>query len=207
MVIVQQHKSATYPPRTYFNASSGDVTLALAVDLTTAGEKLTHRAAGEKYIGFQIDANSEPIDVARGLYKFMKKRNARTLNIAGNGIYTLIKHGFTQEDINNFLCDVIEKVHQYWPIEKIFSGGQTGVDLAGAVVAQYLKIPALITLPNGYIQRFEDNKDITQTQEKVYEQINHWVSLLVELDKQRELTVDLQENNAVNRRIKRLTGN
>jgi hypothetical protein len=29
-----------------------DVTIALAVDLNTAGEKLTHKAAGEKYIGF-----------------------------------------------------------------------------------------------------------------------------------------------------------
>jgi hypothetical protein len=207
MVIVQESTSPKYPARTFFNAKSGDVTLALAVDLTTAGEKLTHTAAGEKYVGFQINPNSDPIDVARGLYKFMKKRNAKTLNIAGNGIYTLVKHGFTQEDINNFLCDVIEKVHQFWPIEKIFSGGQTGVDLAGAVVAQYLNIPALITLPKGYIQRFEDNKDITQTQDKVYEQINHWVEKLVKLDEERKLIVDLPENNGVNRRTKKLPGN
>jgi hypothetical protein len=190
MVIVQESSSPKYPARTFFNAKSSDVTLALAVDLTTAGEKLTRRAAGEKYVGFQIDANSDPIDVARGLYKFMKQRNAKTLNIAGNGIYTLVKHGFDQQNINNFLCDVIEKVHQYWPIEKIFSGGQTGVDLAGAVVAQYLNIPGLITLPKGYIQRFEDNKDITQTQDKVYDQINHWVGLLVKLDEERKLIVD-----------------
>ena len=57
MVVVQEHKSAKYTPRTYFNASSGDVTLAMAVDLNTAGEILTHKAAGEKYIGFLLDNN------------------------------------------------------------------------------------------------------------------------------------------------------
>lgn len=35
MVVVQEHKSVKYTPRTYFNASSGDVTLAMVVDLNT----------------------------------------------------------------------------------------------------------------------------------------------------------------------------
>lgn len=202
MVIIQEHKSEKYTPRTYFNATSGDVTLALAVDMTTAGEKLTHKAAGEKYIGFLLDENTQAIDVARGLYKFMKQRNAKTINIAGNGIYTLSKHGCDQAHINSFLCDVIEKVHQYWPIQKIFTGGQTGVDLAGAVVAQYLGIDALITLPKGYIQRFEDKVDVVQTKEQVEQQINHWVKSLETLDSNRSLNVDLPENKTNNKKAK-----
>jgi hypothetical protein len=201
MVIVQEHSSPTYPPRTYFNAKSGDITLALAVDLTTAGEKLTHKAAGdEKYLGFQLTAETQAIDIARKLYREMKKKNAKTLNIAGNGIYTLVKHGCDQAHINGFLCDVIEKVHQHWPIEKIFTGGQTGVDLAGAVVAKHLGIEALITLPKGYIQRFEDNKDVTQTKEQVEQQIEHWVQLLQKADSERNLEVDLPTNNVVNKK-------
>ncbi len=188
MVIVQEHKSAKYTPRTYFNATSGDVTLALAVDLTTAGEKLTHKAAGDRYIGFLLTEETKAIDVARDLYRFMKKKNAKTLNIAGNGIYTLSKYGCDQKHINAFVCDVIEKVHQYWPIEKIFTGGQTGVDLAGAVVAKYLDIPALVTLPNGYVQRFEDKIDRVQTKEMVEAQIESWVLLL------RQQDVDLKKN-------------
>ncbi len=182
MVIVQEHQSQKYTPRTYFNAKSGDVTVAFAVDLTTAGEKLTHKAAAERYIGFLLEENTEAIVLARQLYKFMKDRNAKTLNIAGNGIYTLSKHSCTQEHINNFVCDVIEKVHQYWPIEKIYTGGQTGVDLAGAVVAQYLDIDALITLPKGYVQRFENKIDITQTKEDIEKQIDYWCDKLKNLD-------------------------
>lgn len=182
MVEVKEHTSEKYTPRTYFNAKSGDVTLALAVDLNTAGEKLTHKAAAERYIGFLLTEETQAIDIARSLYRFMKQRNAKTLNIAGNGIYTLHKHGCDQAHINAFLCDIIEKVHQYWPIEKIYTGGQTGVDLAGAVVAQYLDIPALITLPKGYIQRFEDKIDRTHTKEQVEEQINKWVDVLKNQD-------------------------
>ena len=178
MVVVQEHKSAKYTPRTYFNASSGDVTLAMAVDLNTAGELLTHKAAGEKYIGFLLDNNIQAIDIARDLYRFMKKRNAKTLNIAGHGIYTLSKYGCDQAYINEFVVEVIELVNKHLPIEKIYTGGQTGVDLAGAVAANYLGIEALITLPNGYMQRFEDKKDITQTKEDVENQIHYWTNLI-----------------------------
>ncbi len=178
MVVVQEHKSVKYTPRTYFNASSGDVTLAMAVDLNTAGEILTHKAAGEKYIGFLLDNNIQAIDIARDLYRFMKKRNAKTLNIAGNGIYTLSKYGCDQAYINEFVVEVIELVNKNLPIEKIYTGGQTGVDLAGAVAANYLGIEALITLPNGYMQRFEDKKDITQTKEDVENQIHYWTNLI-----------------------------
>ncbi len=178
MITVQEHTSKKYPPRTYFNATSSDVTLALAVDLNTAGEMLTKKAAGDKYIGFQLNSDTSSLEVARQLYKFMKSRNAKKLNIAGNGIYTLSEHGCDQEYINYFVHDVISKVNTYWPIEKIFTGGQTGVDLAGAVAARNLDIEALITLPNGYIQRFEDKKDIEQTQQDVINQIEHWNNVL-----------------------------
>lgn len=182
MLIVQEHKSDKYSPRTYFNAKSADVTVAFAVDLTTYGEILTYKAAGDNYIGFHLVEDSSPLDIARKLYAFMKKKNAKTLNVAGNGIYTLSKFGCSQEHINAFVCDVLEKVNSYWPIEKIYTGGQTGVDLAGAVVGVYLGIETLVTLPGGYKQRFENGKDISQTREEIEKQIYDGVKLLVSFD-------------------------
>lgn len=176
MIEVKEHTSEKYSPRTYFNAKSADVTIAIAADLTTAGERLTHKAAGDRYIGFSL--SERPLHISVELYKFMKEKNAKTLNIAGNGMYTLHKHGYNQQYVNEFVCDVIKKVNQYWVIEKIYTGGQTGVDLAGAVVTKYLNIPALITLPKGYIQRFEDKIDRVHTKEEIDRQIDYWCDQL-----------------------------
>jgi hypothetical protein len=166
------HKSESYVPRTWHNASSGDVTLALAVDLTTAGEKLTKKAAGEKYIGFQLNDETQTLDVSRQLYKKMKSLNAKSLNVAGNGIYTLCEYGCSQDFINLFVYEVISKVHEHHKIEKIFTGGQSGVDMAGAITGIKLGIPVEITFPAGFKQRFEDRKDIIQTQEDIINQID-----------------------------------
>lgn len=182
MIIVQEHSSAKYVPRTYFNAKSGDATVAFAVNMNTAGEKLTRKAAGDKYIGFILNEETSTLEVATKLYEFMKQKNAKTLNIAGNGIFSLSKHGLDQEYINKFVCDVIGIVHKQWKIEKIFTGGQTGADLAGAIVSKYLKIDALITLPKGYIQRFEDKVDKIQTKEDIEAQIDYWYDKLIKLD-------------------------
>lgn len=175
-LIINEHTSAKYPPRTYYNAKMGDVTLALAVDLTTAGELLTHRAAGDKYIGFKLTDEIDVLDIARPLYRKLKSSNAQTLNIAGNGIYTLSKYKCDQKFINQFVYLILEKVHTYYPIKKIYTGGQTGVDIAGAVAAVTLGIEAEVTLPKGYLQRFEDNKDVVQTKDDIHNQINNWVN-------------------------------
>ncbi len=177
--ILQEHKSDKYGPRTYHNANSADLTVAFAVDLHTAGEVLTHKAAGDRYIGFQLTDETTSLELARQLYRKMKSMNAKSLNIAGNGIYTLSKHNCSQQFINEFVYDVLSRVHEHLPIEKIVSGGQTGVDIAGAVAAKKLNIPAVITFPKGFMQRFEDKRDIFQTKEAVEEQINYWVNALV----------------------------
>lgn len=171
ILYINEHSSEKYPPRTYYNAKSGDVTIALATDLTTAGEKLTHKAAGEKYIGFQLDEKVSTLDVARGLYKKLHTTQGETLNVAGNGIYTLIKAGVSQADINQFVYEVIAQVHHFLPLKRIYCGGQTGVDIAGAVAGYKLGIPTEVTLPKGFLQRFATGGDVQGTREKVFEQI------------------------------------
>lgn len=168
---IREDSSEKYNKRTYYNAKSADLTLALAVDFSTLGEKCTKNAAGDKYIGFLLNQEANTLDIARGLYKKLKSLNAKKLNIAGNGIYTLHKHNCDQHDINDFVYDIIKKVHEHWPLEKIYTGGQTGLDLAGAVAGYLLEIPTEVTLPKGYKQRFEDKIDVNGTEETVFKQI------------------------------------
>ena len=47
MIELLEHTSSSYGPRTWHNAAQG-VTLAVAVDFSTAGEKLTTKASAKK---------------------------------------------------------------------------------------------------------------------------------------------------------------
>lgn len=156
---LQEHKSSNYSPRTYHNASQG-VTLAIAVDFTTAGEKLTHKATNGKIVQIDYHNTLDKLYPARTLYSALKKHDCHVVNVAGNGIYTLSKHGVTQEDVNQYVYDILKLVHFHWSIEQVVSGGQTGLDLAGLVAAYELKISCVGTWPRGYKMRFEDGKDV-----------------------------------------------
>ena len=177
---LNQSNSEKYSHRTYYNAKSADVTVAFAVDLYTRGEQLTHKAAGEKYVGFLLQEDTEAITLSRALYKKLRDSNAKTLNIAGNGIYTLSQHGCSQEFINLFVYQVLEKVHQHHKIEKIYTGGQTGVDMAGVITALKLDIPIEVTFPKGFIQRFENKIDIHQSKEQILSHIDTQFNKLTE---------------------------
>lgn len=172
-LIIQEHKSASYAPRTYHNAHSADLTVAIACDFNTAGERLTKKAAGEKYIHF--DLKSDPVECARVLYARMKRDNVKSLNLAGNGIHTCVKHGFNQEQVNVFLLQMLTPIHEHIGIEHLYSGGQTGLDIATGVCSVVMDIPCTMTLPKGYKMRFEDGKDVDHTQEWVYDYVMQMV--------------------------------
>lgn len=165
MITIVEHKSSHYGPRTWHNAAQG-VTLAYAVDHTTAGEKLTQKAAGEKIV--MVDANKhDDLNAARALYSMLKKHNCRTVNVAGNGIYTFAKHGFGQHNVNDAILNILYTVNQHWKIEHIVSGGQSGADLAGLVAAGILGIPATGTWPAGFKMRFENGRDVNHSPEEI----------------------------------------
>lgn len=163
---VVEHTSSSYAPRTYHNASQG-CTLAVATDFTTAGEKLTHKAAKGKIVQIDYFNTLDKLYPARAVYSMLKKNGCRVLNSAGNGIYTLQKKGVTQEQANQYVFDIISLVHHHWPIDKIVSGGQTGMDIAGLVAGCALDIETIGTWPKGLIMRFEDGKDVSMTEEKI----------------------------------------
>lgn len=83
MLLVKEHTSSNYSPRTYYNAKSAELTLAFAMDFNTAGERLTRKASYPNYL--PLDLKEPWIDNARKIYKELNKRNCTVLNIAGNG--------------------------------------------------------------------------------------------------------------------------
>lgn len=168
-VHIRQHASAGFAERTKENANAAGATVAIATNFETAGERLTKRAAGDKYfaLGFDVPAAKAGLRLA----KFMRSMGTTTLNVAGNGIYTLVKSGMTQQSVNQHVHDIIAAAHKLLPITNIVSGGQTGVDIAGAVAAKALGIPATITLPQGFRQRNEANQDVSNTAAQIGQQV------------------------------------
>lgn len=89
--------------------------------------------------------------------------NEITLNIAGNGIYTM-KGVLTQKQCDDFVTDLLTKVINNPLLKKriaaVRTGGQTGFDEAGAKAAMALGIPTTVLMPRGYRIRTMDG-DIT----------------------------------------------
>lgn len=170
-LLICEHSSSSYAPRTWANATEADLTIAIAVDYSTAGERLTHKAAtkrGEEHF-LALDFQSGlSIELARKLYKHMVKHDFHTINVAGNGIYTWGKQGHTQHSVNSLVHFILELVHKHRPIKKIISGGQTGTDLAGGYAGWKLGIDTVMTLPKGFLMRHEDGKDREHTMEEVW---------------------------------------
>lgn len=165
MLVIKETVSNKYPPRTYLNAKSADVTLAFAIDLDTAGERLTRRAAGNKYKGFLLTEDDK--DITADTLTFLSVRNANSVNIATN----LAKAGISQESIDNRIFTILERVTQVQTVRKVYCGGQTGVDIAAAKAAYRLGIPLEINMPKGFVQRNAQGKDFINTQEEIEAQL------------------------------------
>jgi hypothetical protein len=164
-----------YAPRTRINASA-DITIAFALDFTSAGEKLTKRCVkeqGKVYIPVDKIQYSGWSAIGDDAFeKFHKYRhefptnNKITLNIAGNGIYTL-KGGYNlnQHSIDEYVYKFLKQFisfaeHHDFVIKSIRSGGQTGFDEAGLKAAVKLNIPAICLAPKGWKFRNQFGQDI-----------------------------------------------
>lgn len=173
MINLLEHTSSSYGPRTWHNAAQG-VTLAIAVDFSTAGEKLTTKAAqknGIVHLDTRVFA-TDWIPASRELYKLLRDSDCRIVNVAGNGIYTYSKHGFDQQGVNFMVQQVLKQVHEHWKLDHVVSGGQTGADLAGLIAAAKLDIDCTGMWPNGYKMRFADGIDRNHTPQQIMEIIN-----------------------------------
>jgi len=162
----EEDTSSGYAERTKKNASA-DATIAIAANFSSAGEKLTKNSViqqGKKYIA--IDANKLTVtkDRVNKIVEQLNSVKARTLNIAGNGIYTL-KGKYTQEEVDEFTYKLLKAVVESPELEnKILSirtGGQTGFDEAGAKAGMRLGIPTMILAPKGWKFRNTKGQDIS----------------------------------------------
>lgn len=156
-----------YKSRTIKNASA-DATIAIATDFTSGGERLTKSSVekqNKKYIPIDIKNTLKVTDeVVNNVVNQLNNVNAKTLNIAGNGIYTM-KGKYTQKQIDDYTYELLKAVlnspNLKNKIEKIRTGGQTGLDEAGAKAGKKLGIPTMILAPKGWTFRNESGQDIS----------------------------------------------
>lgn len=163
---VQEFPNSGYPARTRANAEWSDITLALAENFNTAGEKLTKKAAGDKYVNTTLPSYNEASGnaniIADDIYKQLQSKGKLTdvkLNVAGNGIYSLRE---SQEYYDSLLTDILSELQKKGvTFSEVRSGGQTGIDEAGIKAAMNLGIKATIVAPKGFIFRDKSGKDIS----------------------------------------------
>lgn len=174
---LQAHTEYSYVPRTGENARGADVTVAFAVDFNSAGEKLTKREAGARYIA--INYGIDPAAAAELLCQFMVQRKGSSLNVAGNGIYTMSERGITQAKANQWVFDVLSLVMRKVKLTFLRSGGQTGIDQAGLVAAVALGISALGLYPKSFRRRDVKGVEIHSSEQRMREEILLQASELV----------------------------
>jgi len=176
MITFIESGSFGYKNRTIVNASS-DVTIAFACDFSTSGEKLTKKSVleqGKKYLA--IDANNLNVTEFRvnKIVDILNKVNAKTLNIAGNGIYTL-KGKYYQYELDEFVYNLLLEVISSDNLKNkcitIRSGGQTGFDESGAKAGDKLGLETIILAPRGWKFRTQYGTDISD-EEKFKERFN-----------------------------------
>jgi len=179
----EEEPTSGYRNRTIKNASA-DATIALAIDFNSAGEKLTKSSVlnqRKKYIprdindmfdfkdpfkhelGYELN-DTNIWNMANGIVQDLNQVKAKTLNIAGNGIYTM-KGKYTQKQLD----EAVERLLEYVlysdelenEIQSVRTGGQTGIDEAGAKAAIKLGFPTTILAPKGWTFRNINGKDIS----------------------------------------------
>lgn len=161
-VITYTESSGGYQQRTRENANADDVdfTLAFAYDFTTYGERATAKAAGDSLIPFEVKdlSSKEAKRAVKEIYDSLpdefQKGEPFGVNIAGNGIYTLVKKGFTQEDVDRFMVEVLSGLQAKGVVfSSGRSGGQTGFDEAGLAAGRVCGIPMTCHAPKGWLMR------------------------------------------------------
>lgn len=159
LITFKEHYISGYKARTYENAKA-DATIAIATDFRTPGEICTKNAVksqGKIYESVMLNNLTKD----KALWIGGSILSCKTINIAGNGIYTLIKQGISQEKLDQMIYDFLNSVFYYSnkPLT-LYSGGQTGIDEAGLKAAVKLNIPAICIAPKGWLFRDINGKDI-----------------------------------------------
>lgn len=161
MITFIEHEQTGYAMRTWDNARLSDLTVAIANDFSSAGEILTRKAAYGKYLGIEFDLLLT--DINKAVHKVimeMIRRKAKSLNIAGNGIYSL-KHLCDQDFVDaRLLLFFTILILNYGKDFDIRSGGQTGLDEAALKAGDFLNMPTTCLAPKHWMFRDINGRDI-----------------------------------------------
>lgn len=169
-----------YKGRTIKNASA-DVTIAFAVDFNSAGEKLTKKSVLEQnklYLPVDLmKLTSKEIFNETSKFLAIAIKNLKlpeiTLNIAGNGLYTLRNTIITnQKTIDYYIFMILKEMcfnlEGDVKITLLRSGGQSGADESGIKAGFKLGIPTYVLAPKGWVYR--DEKGIDYSDEIKFKQ-------------------------------------
>ena len=171
--IESPHKD--YRSRTVANAQAADVTIAMATDFTTAGEKQTVKAAEGRYVAVEMRPPrivAGPVEqgrIAAGLVhealkeKGLLKDGGISINFAGNGLHSLSKAGVTQKHVDAYAVALLSTLVRDYGVKvtSVRSGGQTGMDEAGAKAGVAMGVPTTVLAPAGWKFRDKDGRDIS----------------------------------------------
>lgn len=163
-----EDQSGGYKSRTMRNASA-DVTIAIAMKFDSSGEICTKNCVKEQgKLLIPVDLKNkiltkERVDGIVNKINTIEKAEI-TLNIAGNGMFTM-REAISQQEVDDFTYELLLKIIQHPDFKKkittLQSGGQTGADEAGAKAGFRLGIPTFIIAPKGWKYRGGDGVDIT----------------------------------------------
>ena len=166
-------KSSAYNVRTMDVISASDITISLAYNQNTPGEKLTRSFTTElnqspqeraKIIPLQwkpqiskreVDVVALIIDSKLGKVKTKDQPRSFVLNIAGNGIANFphnTNQGIVDYTVYEFIKNLNERLNKRYNINitKIVTGGQTGVDEAGTKAGMRVGIPTQVIAPSNW---------------------------------------------------------
>lgn len=204
---INEHKSTSYAPRTWANASKGQITIAFAVEFDTAGEKLTETAAKnsnrpiyqaklDKNFYSVLNQNPDEERLAVSLASSLPSvLRLDVINIAGNSIATFGKFNYCQEDINVIIYLTLKQLFgDLRPA--IITGGQTGADLAGAVAGYALGCETSVLLPNGYLQRNVFGVDEPHTEFEIFQQISQGAVEILDFERRLEVGKQIAQQAA-----------
>lgn len=181
-----QHEIYGYRARTIENAKQADHTILFCANKNSSGSELTKRSAARyTMVGVDRDGidnhnrmNHIRLEAGMQIIREIRDIESPKLNIAGNTMFTFYMHHIRQEDVNQFVYDVLRIVMTYVPIKEIRSGGQTGADVAGLVAAHKLGIPAIGLYPAEYMIRTFEGEDVHTSADEQMWYIENWSDAL-----------------------------
>ena len=142
------------------NAQNTDVTLNIAVNFEQGEAKIAKRSA-KNHVPVTLNKKRSTQKsfgnlntIAGNVIKQLNRFKSDTLNVAGNDIVTSIFNGYTQQDLDQFMNQLFERIVNsdslITPIKKIVTTGESGVPESAIKAAKKNGIGVEITVPTGW---------------------------------------------------------